>query len=109
MESALFAAGEQFAQEARERALRRDEFGYAWDVRDVCADGERGERKRAERRHWAVCLRGVGRRLELWWTSRIDRHQHGKSSPGWALIVLAIREAADDPERQTLTLIETRH
>ena len=55
MESALFAAGEQFAQEARQCALRRDEFGYAWDVRDVCADGERGEREWAERRrHWDV-------------------------------------------------------
>ena len=52
MESALFAAGEQFAQEARERSLRRDEFGYAWDVRDVCADGERGDGKWAEKRWW---------------------------------------------------------
>ena len=62
MESALFAAGEQFAQEARERALRRDEFGYAWDVRDICADGERGEREWAERRrHWVVCLARRGK------------------------------------------------
>ena len=48
MKSALFATREQFAQEARECALRRDEFGYAWDVRDVGADGERGEREGAE-------------------------------------------------------------
>ena len=49
MESALFATGEQFAQEARQCALRRDESGDAWDVRDVCADGERGDGEWAEK------------------------------------------------------------
>ena len=52
MESALFAAGEQLAQEARQCALRRDEFGYARDVRDVCADGERVDGEWAEKRWW---------------------------------------------------------
>jgi hypothetical protein len=52
MESALFATGEQFAQEARECALRRDEFGYARDVRDVGADGQRWDGERAEERRW---------------------------------------------------------
>lgn len=57
VESALFATGEQFAQEARKCALRGDEFGHAWDVRDVCADGERGEGEGAERRwHWVGCV-----------------------------------------------------
>ena len=57
MEGALFAAGEQFAQEAWECALRRDESGYARDVRDVCADGDRGDGKWAEkRRRHGGCL-----------------------------------------------------
>jgi hypothetical protein len=51
---ALFATGEQFAQEARESALGGDEFGYAWDVRDVGADRQRwdGEWAEERRRHW---------------------------------------------------------
>jgi hypothetical protein len=52
MESALFATGEQFAQEARESALRGDEFGYAWDVRDVGTDGQRWDGEWAEERRW---------------------------------------------------------
>jgi len=54
MKRALFAVGEQFAQEAGEGARGGDEFGYAWDVRDVGADGERGEWEGAEERHWFV-------------------------------------------------------
>ena len=94
MESALFAAGEQFAQEARERSLRRDEFGYAWDVRDVCADGERGDGEWAERRwHWGL-FEWCGRRLGVDGRAVL-------TSPGRALVVSrGIGITANDPDHK---------